>query len=256
MPETNENEVPTPQPKKKRNELTEAKFFEDVEKIIAEAEREGVAYNPPNPFANLSALQTQRNSSAAQRTVNQASDAIEETKRNNRENLYKILNSDVTSLVDYVKSAGMPENDVNALKSIARTIKGGRAEAIDKNDGAIHISVAHLSYASRADNYARFIEQYESLGIVATEDMYKAATHRAKLAALQQANTEVITAEANTNTSGELLDKLAYLDDNSLMNGCISAKAYIKSKYKTTGQPYKNIAKTRFVLPSRLRKKK
>ena len=62
--------------------------------------------------------------------------------------------------------------------------------------------------------------------------------------------------EAAANTSGEQLDNLIYLDTDSLINACISAKSYLKSKYGTTGQLYLNIAKTRFILPSRLRKKK
>lgn len=250
MPE--EPEVPTPP--KKRNERTEAKFLEDAEKLIAEAVREGAEYNPPNPFAALDKLQAKRDVVLAQRTANQANDATEETKRNLRENLYKVLNGDVRSLVDYTKSSGKPQNDIDALVSIAREIRGGRATPV--KEGSSSISVSHLSYVSRADNYARFIEQYDSLAIATTEDMYKAATHRAKLAALQQSTADVLTSEANSNTSGELLDKLAYTEADSLMNGCISGKNYIKSKYGPNGEPYKNIAKTRFALPSRLRPKK
>lgn len=248
MPE--EPEVPTLP--KKRNERTEAKFLEDADKVIAEAVREGAEYNPPNDIAKLANLQAKSTATLAQRTVNQSNNAAEETDRNQRENLYKVLNGDVRSLVDYTKSTGKPQNEIDALVSIAREIRGGRAG--EKGEGSI--SVSHLSYATRADNYGRFIEQYDSLAITATEEMYKAETHRAKLAALRQSTADVITAEANSNTSGELLDKLAYTDADSLMNSCISAKNYIKSKYGPKGEPYKNIAKTRFILPSRLRKKK
>jgi hypothetical protein len=59
--------------------------------------------------------------------------------------------------------------------------------------------------------------------------------------------SEVPTTSQNTRKSSER---------DSLLNACISAKGYVKSKFKTTGQPYKNIAKTRFELPTRLRKKK
>lgn len=252
MPEANEN----PQPARKRNERTEAKFFEDVERIITEGERLGAEYNPPGQIATIANLKAKRDVALAARTVNQANEAAEENARNNRENLFKPLSKDITSLVEYAKSAGKAENEVAALKSIARDIKGERAKPLDPNDNATHISVANLSYVTRADNYARFIEQYDALSITTAEDFYKAATHRAKLAALRTANTSVITAESNSNTSGEQLDKLSYTDDDSLLNACVSAKGYIKSKFKASGQPYKNIAKTRFVLPSRLRKKK
>jgi hypothetical protein len=247
-------EVPTvPVTPKKRNERTEAKFFEDVDKLIAEAERLGTEYNPPNEIAKLANLKAKRAAALAQRTVNQATTAEEETARNLRENAYKSLRADVRSLVDYAKASGKSPNDIDALNSIAREIGGGRAKPVEGGGEGGNISVAHLSYASRADNYSRFIEQYASLGIETTEDMYKAETHRTKLAAMRQANADVIAAKSAADTSGESLDKLAYTDADSLLNGCVSAKAYIKSKYKASGEPYKNIAKTRFDLPTRLR---
>ncbi len=85
--------------------------------------------------------------------------------------------------------------------------------------------------------------------------MYQPATRRAAVAALRDANNAVITAESNSNTTGEQLDTLAYTAADSLLNACVSAKIYLKSKYGTTGQPYKNIAKTRFEIPKRLRRK-
>ena len=231
MPETIGNANPvSPTAPKKRNERPEAKFFEDVEKIIAEAER------------------------LAARTANQANEAAEETERNQRENLFKPLNKDISSLVAYAKSFGVETNQLAALATVARNVKGARAETINPNDGKTHISVANLSYVTRADNYARFIEQYETLALPTTEEQFEPATHRAKQTALAAANS-VIASEAASNTTSAQLDNLAYLDAESLINACISAKGCLKSKYGTKGQPYLNIAKTRFILPSRLRKK-
>lgn len=253
MPEINESEVPKTSQSIKRSERTEAKFFEHVELMIAEGERLGAAYDPPNSNATVANLKATRDAALAARAANQASEAAEENERRQRENLFKPLNSDVTGLVGYARSYGVAPNQLDALQSIARDVKSQRAEAVDKRDGKRHISVSNASYATRADNYARFIEQYETLAIPTNEDQFKPATHRAKQAALAAANNSVITADSNTNTTGEQLDKLAYTDADSLMNACIPAKAYILSKYKKTGQPYKNIAKTRFRLPSRLR---
>lgn len=248
-------EAPTvPEPPKKRNERTEAKFFEDVDKLIAEAERLGAEYNPPNEIAKLANLKAKRDAALEQRTVNQATKAEEEAARNRRENLYRSLRGDVRSLVDYAKSSGKPKNELDALNSIARQIGGGRAKPVGEGGAAGgSVSVSHLSFASRADNYSRFIEQYAALGIATTEDMYKAETHRAKLTAMRQASADVIAAQAAANTSGEAFDKLVYTDADSLLNGCVAAKAYIKSKFKASGAPYKNIAKTSFSLPTRLR---
>ena len=257
MPETIGNATPVSQTApKKRNERTEAKLLEDANKIIAEAERLGADYDPPNDIAKLANLKARRDDTLAGRAANQANEAAEETTRNDRENLFKPLNRDVTSLVAYAKSAGKELNAVAALASIARDVKGGRAKAVDKNDGKQHISVSNMSYASRTDNYAQFIEQYDTLNIKTNEDFFKTATHRAKLSAQRDATNAVIQAESNTNTTGAALDNLAYLDNDSLLNACISAKNYLKSKYGTKGQPYLNIAKTRLELPTRLRRKK
>lgn len=249
MPEI--NEVPIP---KRRNERTEAKFLEDADKLIAEAESLGADYDPPNEIAKLVNLKAKRAEYAVQHTAKTANDAAEETVRNTRENLFKPVSSDITSLTEYTKSAGKPDNEIEALKAISRDIKGQRAKAINPDDGKKHISVSNRSYVSITDNYERYVEQYDTLNIATDEDFYKPDTHRAKIAALRQSTADVIAAESTSNKSGELLDKLAYTDADSLINGCISGKSYIKSKYKTTGEPYKNIAKTRFILPSRLRK--
>lgn len=255
MPETNESEVPTASPKTRRqNERTEAKFYEDVNKLIAEAESAGDNYQPPNPIAAVASLKAKRDASLASRAAKQVDDAAEETERNNRENLFKPLDKDLTSLVAYAKSAGKKPNEIAALDSIARKIKGLRAEAIEEGDGNRHVSVSNRAYVSRTDNYAQFIEQYDALGITTNEEFYKAATHRTKLAAYQAANNAVITSEAQANASQAQHDQITYLDEDSLINACISSKEYFKSKFKITH--YKNIAKTRFVLPSRLRKKK
>jgi hypothetical protein len=254
MPETNGDENPVSEATRKQNERTEARFFEDVNKLIAEAESAGGEYQPPNPISADASLKAKRGASLAKRGGKQADDAAEETERNTRENLYKPMDSDVTSLVGYVKSAGKKPNEIAALQSIAREIKGARAKPIDPNDTAPHISVSNRAYVSRADNYARFVEQYDALAIPTTEDFYKASTHRAKLAAYRAANETVITTEAKANASQAEYDQITYTDEDSLMNACISSKEYFKSKFKNTH--YKNIAKTRFVLPSRLRKKK
>jgi len=253
MPETIGNETPVSPAARKSSERTEAKFFEDVDKLIAEAESADTAYQPPNPNASAANLKAKRDASLAGRAAKKVKDVAEETMRNDRENLYKQLEKDLTSLVAYAKSAGKKPNEIAALESIARKIKGIRAETIDENDGNRHISVSNRAYVSRADNYAEFIEQYDALAIPTTEDFYKAATHRTKLAAYQAANNAVITAEAQANAEQMEFDQITYTDEDSLINACISSKEYFKSRFRDSH--YKNISKTRFVLPSRLRKK-
>lgn len=250
MPEETPVENPTPKPKK-RNERTEAKFLEDADKLIAEGERLGAEYVPPNSIAQIVAMKAKRDAVRAQRTVQQDKRADVDVVSNRVEVLFKPLNSQVSSVVAYVESAGKLAQDIDLLKSTARLISGRRAGAVDPNGRSI--SVSHLFRATRADNFAVFIEQFDALNLKSTEDMFKVETLRDELAAMRQALSDLIAADTAADTADEAFDRLAYTDADSLLNGCVSGKSYIKSKYKTTGEPYKNISKTSFRLPSRLR---
>lgn len=252
--EVTETEIPVSPAARRRNERTEAKFFDDADKIIAESENVAAGvYQPPNPNAATVSLKSKRDASIAQRVVKESDQLAEEGERNARENLYKQMDKDVTRLVGFVKSAGKQENEIAALETIARKIKGVRAEDIKEDDTNRHISVSNRAYASRADNYARLVEQYAALEIETTDEFYQPETHRAKAVAYQKANTSVITSEAKSNASQMLYDQLTYTNNDSYLNGLISAKEYFKSKFKDTH--YQNIAKTRLELPTRLRKK-
>lgn len=254
MPDTVENEIPVSPTTRRQNERTEAKFYEDGNKLIAESENVAAAqYQPPNPMAAAASLKAKRDASLARRVVKQADETAEETERNDRENLYKPMDREITSLVSFASSAGKKANEIAALETISRKIKGIRAETIEEDDTNRHVSVSNRAYVSRADNYARFVEQYAALEIATEDEFYQPGTHRAKAAAYQTANNKVINSEAKAKASQTLYDQITYTNEDSYLNALISSKEYFKSKFKDTH--YKNIAKTRFVLPSRLRKK-
>jgi hypothetical protein len=90
------------------------------ENPVSEAERLGAEYQPPNPAATVANLKAKRD---AARTALQANGAVEEMTRNARENLFKPLNGDITSLITYAASSGKAANEVATLKSKARDVK-------------------------------------------------------------------------------------------------------------------------------------
>lgn len=163
------------------------------------------------------------------------------------------MDREVTRLLGFAKAAGRAANEIAALETVSRKIKGARAEAVKEGDTANRVSVSNRAYASRADNYAQFVEQYAALEIETTDEFYQPETHRAKTAAYNAANSLVITAEAKANSSQILYDQLTYTNPDSYFNALVSAKEYFRSKFKDTH--YRNIAKTRFELPTRLRRK-
>lgn len=255
MPETNGNENAVSPKTRRQNERTEAKFFEDGNKLIAEIENVVAGeYKPPNSIAAVAGLKAKRDASAAKRGEKQTFDAAESAARDDRENLYKSMDRELTRIVVYAESSGKKPNEIAALRSIANKIKGVRAEDIKEDDANRHVSVSNRAYVTRADNYARFAEAYAALEIETDEEFYKPETHRAKAAAYKAANDRVISAEAKANAAQSEYDQITYTNEDSYLNALISAKAYLKSKFKATH--YKNIAKTRFETPSRLRQKK
>ena len=235
--------------RKKFNERTEAKFFEDADRVIAEATNLVAGYKPPQRIAELAHLNAQKLLAVGARAAYLSDLADEESVRNRRQDLFRPLSKEVTAAINYAVSAGVSKNDVEALRSISRSLTGTRAGRRGENS----VSVSNKSYAGQADNYARFIEQYETLNLPETDDKFKVSTHRARLQQLNDISTAVTNAEAKSNASGAAYDRVAFLDADSLLNSCISAKNYIKSKYKDE-QPYKNIANTRFELPTRFRR--
>lgn len=251
MPEENGSS----QRKISTSEKTEAKFFEEAERLKAAIASLGAEYEPPNEIAELDHITTKLTESLPLRTAHLDNLVAEEAVRNERENIYKPLNSVLTNSVNYAKSAGKPQNEIDALASIAREIKGVRATptaATGEGENVNRRSVANTAFASRAEKYALFVEQYEAMNIKSEDDEFKAAAHRTRLAQMRDANTAVINAQAASNSSERASDAVAYTDADSLRNSCLAAKSYLKAKpgFKET---YKKISKLRFELPKRLR---
>lgn len=249
MPDEIPNENPTPASRRHSvSERTTAKFFEEVEILLAEIKRLKNEYLPPNGIAAVTHIETQLEATLALRTAHQDLTAGEETERNNRQNVYQPLNSMTTATTQYVKSAGRPANEVAALRSLGNEIKGIRASPTGGNS----ISSANTSYASKADKFALFIEQYESLNLPTTEAEFTVETHRNLLAALRASNTAVINSQTAELGARNAFDKKTYTDADSLRNSCLAAKFYLKAK-KNLKSSYDIVSKFRFEMPSRLR---
>lgn len=237
---------------------TESKFITDFETSVTQIGTLGTAYKPPNPIAELAALQSLLTEILAARTVFQQKEANEETARNSREVLFKSAASYASDLINYCKSFGVPENVLANLQSFVREIRGVRAEPKPKTlpgaNAPKTISAAQTSFSSVAGHFANLVEAVRTIdGFNPAEDKFKLATLDAFVASLRQANTEVIAADAETATARQALDAPLYTGNNSVIKSIAAAKPYIRSIFGADNQVYRTITKFRFAMPTRLR---
>lgn len=237
---------------------TEAKFILNYETYIAETAKLGAAYVPPNPIAQLAAMQANHANILILKQAHQQKEAVEEDKRNTREDLYKLLAPRCSSVINYCKAIGADANDLANLQSFLREIRGKRAVPIQPPaPGAAPpntVSAAQTSYANREDFFRQFVEKLRTItSFNPTEEPLKTATLDDYLASLGTANSDVINAEADTNTARAALDAALYTGAASALNAVRASKPYILTVFGANHPVYKAIVGLKFNLPKRLR---
>ncbi len=243
----------------KQNEITEAKFFTNIEILTTQIATLGADYLPPNPIAALAPMQTNLAAALPLRTVFQQKSTVEEEKRNHRETLHQPTPKLLTDLIKYCDSAGWDKNDLDNLRSFSREYKGRRAEPkvpVDPNapdETPKNISSAQTSYASKTEHFANFVETLRTneANFKPSEERFKLTTLDATLAAKRQANTDVATAAAETNQARTALDVPLYTKADNLYDAARSALKYLGSAFRTH-QVYQNVKNLKFRKPDRL----
>lgn len=252
-------------PTKKQYELTEAKLFQNLETLINRAGMLGAAYQPPNPIAAPGTMQANFAEAQTLRTALQQSDAVEEEKRNEREDLFEPVATFCGDIAKYCESAGWSANDVANLRSITRKMRGKRAPAKPKPaDNPPNadtpapppntVSASQTSFASRAEQFSTFIEtlRANAANYQPKENEFKLATLDAKLDAMRNLNSAVNTAETGASQARTALDGKLYTNSDNLVDAAKSAKKYLGAAFKTH-QAYQDVKNLTFNKPSRLR---
>lgn len=237
---------------------TEAKFILNYESAVAEIGKLGAGYKPPNPIAEIVTMQGNLSQILTLKQTLDQKKAVEEDKRNAREDLYKTVAPRCSSVINYCKSMGVDANDLANLQFFVRELRGVRAKKIPPVvPGAAptnNVSAAQTSYANQQDWFAQFVEKVRVLPNFSPQENHLTLTTLEGLRdSLQTANSEVITSESETNQARTALDELLYTGAGSVINSMKSAKPYIRAVFGATNPVYQAITKFRFNLPKRLR---
>ena len=227
---------------------------------MAEIGKLGAAYDPPNPIAVLTTMQAKHVSIRDLKLQHQQKEAVEEDKRNSREDLYKTIAPLGSSIISYCKSIEMDVNDMDNLRSFVREIRGQRAKAVvvpPPGAGGTPprtVSAAQTSYANRLDSFSKFVEKLRTQTTYKpNEPQFKLDTLDAKVDAMETANTQVVEAEADTKSLRSTLDGGLYTGADSVLKSMEVAKAYIVAVFGTKNSVYKAITKLKFRKPSRIK---
>lgn len=239
-------------------DTTESKFITNFETCVTQIGTLGAAYKPPNPIAELAALQSLLTQILAVRTIFQQKEASEETARNSRESLFRNVPSYASDLINYCKSFGVPENVLTNLQSFVREIRGVRAEpkpkALPGANAPKTVSAAQTTYPSIAEHFANLVEAVRTIpNFNPSEDKFKLATLDEFIESLRQANTNVTAADAETSTARQALDVLLYTGANCVINSVKAAKPYIRAVFGADNPVYRTLTGFKFNMPKRLR---
>jgi len=145
----------------------------------------------------------------------------------------------------------------DSVLTVARKIKGARASAKPKPaapDGeeasvveTKTVSSSQMSYDSREENFARFIQLLAAISQYApNEEELQVVTLTALDVELKTKNAAVIDADVPLSNSRIARDQVLYAPVTGLCDVAQTAKNYIKAVFGATSSQYKQVSKLRF----------
>lgn len=237
------------------SEVGHARNIQRFEELIAKVVGYGGVYKPSNLDITAAALQSKL--AASQGAMDGVTNdfASEKTGVNDRQNLFKTLQSTVTRSVNYYASTGTADNAVKDAKSLKRKIDGKRASAPLVDDPATPANEAAAQHSSAQTSYTQRVEHLDDLIALYLTDVKYApneadlttASMTTYLTSLKDANTNVITKETNTTNARLTRRNEMYESGTGLFNLQRLVKMYVKGLFGATSPEYKQISGLKFV---------
>lgn len=212
----------------------------------------GAIYNPSNSKLKLNNLQDlYTNALTQQESVNNLvapySIAVDD-----RENIFKPLNRDLTKLRKAYKATdGVTQVQLEDLMTIIRKLKGtGKAKAIISTDPTVaqdNYSTSQMSYDQRTNNMDLLISLLQNTPNYApNEEEYTIATYQDKKAKMLQKTQAVANAFVPLNNARSTRNNILYLSADNLVDTANKAKDYLFTIFDANSSQYKAIAKIKF----------
>lgn len=213
----------------------------------------GAIYNPSNTKLALVNLQNLYTTAVTQQeNVNNLtapySVAVDE-----RELIFKPLNSELTKLRKaYKATEGVSLAHLEDFMTIVRKLKGVRKTTLststDPEEEKLSHSTSQLSYDQRTNNMDMLISLLQNTpNFSPNEAEYQIATYQAKKVAMLQKTQAVINAYIPLNTARSTRNNTLYISDDNLVDLAHKAKDYLYTILDANSAQYKAISKIKFV---------
>ncbi|WP_321347302.1 hypothetical protein [uncultured Draconibacterium sp.] len=218
----------------------------------------GEAYNPSNEAIALRTLQTVASNGAAALEAIYTAQGPYNNAVAAREVAFDPLSKLVTRVMNMLKVSGVSEEVYNSVNTVARKIKGQRAtpkttapENGGEGDETTEVktrSTSQMSYDSREENFAKFIQLLSAIPEYAPNEVeLQVATLTTLSTNLQAKNSAVISAEVPLSNARIERNNVLYAPTTGLVETAGKVKTYVKAIFGATSPQYKQISKLKFV---------
>ncbi|CAM4326158.1 hypothetical protein [Flavobacterium terrigena] len=212
----------------------------------------GAIYNPSNPKLALANLQNLYTSAVTQQeNVNNLvapySIAVDE-----RELIFKPLNSDLTKLRKaYKATEGVSQPQLEDFMTIVRKLKGVKKTKLTTSSNPEEEQLSHstsqMSYDQRTNNMDVLISLLQNTpNYGPNETEYKIETYLAKKTAMLQKTQDVLDAYIPLNNARSSRNNTLYISDDNLVDLANKAKDYLYTILDANSAQYKAISKIKF----------
>ncbi|WP_372648007.1 hypothetical protein [Draconibacterium sp.] len=218
----------------------------------------GEAYNPSNEAIALRALQTVATDATATLDAIYSAQGPYNNAVAAREVVFDPLSKLVTRVMNMLKVSGVSKEVYDSVNTVARKIKGQRAtpkatapengEEGEETTETKTRSTSQMSYDSREENFAKFIQLLSAIPEYAPNEVeLQVATLTTLSNELQAKNSAVINAEVPLSNARIQRNNILYAPTTGLVETAGNVKTYVKAIFGATSPQYKQISKLRFV---------
>lgn len=234
------------------SEVGHAKNIANLNVLNANIAALGTLYNPNNPKLFLANLQNLYATAIAQQENVNNLVAPYSVAVDQREQIFKPLNSELTKLRKaYKATQGVSQPQLEDFMTIVRKIKGVRkitrpTSTNPEEERATH-STSQLSYDQRTNNMDGLITLLQNTPNYNPHEVdYKIATYQAKKTEMLQKTQAVLDAYIPLNNARSSRNNTLYISDDNLVDIAHKAKDYLYTILDANSAQYKAISKIKF----------
>ena len=220
----------------------------------------GAAYNPSNPFIQLSQMNTSLTQAKDCLTALNAAQSTYMNALSVRTTLFKPFSALVTRIGNAVKASAANKQTKEQVMTLVRKLQGRRATpksseeeiAAAKAEGKDikEVSSSQMGINNRLQNFNKLVQLLDTISEYTPNEADLTVSALANLYQdMYDKNMQVINAESPMNNLRIARNEILYKENSGLFDTANAAKMYIKSVFGATSPQYKQVGLLKFTRP-------